>query len=241
MSKGRFGGFRKGRKRLFDNWSIMRSEAVDVPATIQNLDYTKAKGIWNLKSTIQFPKVQSGGGGGGTFPWGSEASNLGTPTATYAQNDTFSSPSGTSDITIAVDFDSGISTSDYGNIIDFGGSARGFTVNLDDSTQEICFNTNDITSTASDFSSYYSQQGTLYIAIDVSSGVYLYWWDGTSMNFIGQSLATISDFAGSDQGSIGSASTSEYTTLSTRNNNAFTGTISEARLWNGTYFDFSTV
>lgn len=63
MSGGRFGGFRKGRKRFFENWSIMRSETVDAPTTIQDLDYTKAKGIWNLKSTMQFPKVQSGGGG----------------------------------------------------------------------------------------------------------------------------------------------------------------------------------
>lgn len=221
---------------------------VTAPAKIQELDYSVAKGVWTLKSTTLFPKTQTGGdvgggggGGGGTFPWSNETTNLGSPTATYVVGDQYSSPSGTNDIIVAIDFDSGISTSEYGHIFDFGGSARGFTVNLDDTTQEICFNTNDIASTASDFSSYYNQQGTLYTIIDVSSGVYLYWWDGTTMNLVGQSLATINDFAGGDSGRIGYATTSLQSTLSSRDGSNFTGTISGARFWDGTYFDFSTV
>lgn len=56
---GRFGGFRVGRKRYLDNWDTLKSENVAAPETIQDLDYTKAKGIWNLKSTMQFPKIAS--------------------------------------------------------------------------------------------------------------------------------------------------------------------------------------
>ena len=58
MSRSRFGGFRKGKKRYFNNWSILKSEDVAAPETVANLDYSKAKGIWNLKSTTQFPKSQ---------------------------------------------------------------------------------------------------------------------------------------------------------------------------------------
>jgi len=58
MSRSRFGGFRKGRKRYFNNWSILKSEDVAAPETVADLDYSKAKGIWNLKSTTQFPKNQ---------------------------------------------------------------------------------------------------------------------------------------------------------------------------------------
>ena len=56
MSRSRFGGFRKGKKRYFENWSTMRSETVNTPETVQDLDHSKAKGIWNLRSTTQFPK-----------------------------------------------------------------------------------------------------------------------------------------------------------------------------------------
>jgi len=56
VSRGRFGGFFKGRKRYFNNWDDLKSENVAAPETIADLDYSKAKGIWNLRSTIQFPK-----------------------------------------------------------------------------------------------------------------------------------------------------------------------------------------
>jgi len=58
MSRSRFGGFNKGKEKYFNNWDNLKSENVAAPETIADLDYSKAKGIWNLCSTIQFPKSQ---------------------------------------------------------------------------------------------------------------------------------------------------------------------------------------
>lgn len=58
MSKSRFGGFRIGR-RVFSDWETLKSPSAgnaSVPSTIQDFDYTKAQGIWNLDSTVQFPR-----------------------------------------------------------------------------------------------------------------------------------------------------------------------------------------
>lgn len=55
--KNRFGGFRT--RRLFSVWEDRVSPSASstpVPETIQDFDYTTAQGIWNLKSTTQFPK-----------------------------------------------------------------------------------------------------------------------------------------------------------------------------------------
>ena len=43
MSRSRFGGFRKGKKRYFNNWSILKSEDVAEPETVADLDYSTAK------------------------------------------------------------------------------------------------------------------------------------------------------------------------------------------------------
>lgn len=59
MSRSRFGGFRVGKTRYLNNWNTLKSENVAAPETVQDLDYTKAKGIWNLRSTMQFPKKPS--------------------------------------------------------------------------------------------------------------------------------------------------------------------------------------
>ena len=67
----RFGGFRKGRKRIFQQWDDLKSDnagSVEAPTTVQELDYTKAKGIWNLRSTMQFPN-RGGGGSLGTISY----------------------------------------------------------------------------------------------------------------------------------------------------------------------------
>jgi hypothetical protein len=241
MSKGRFGGFRKGKKRYFDNWSILKSEDVAVPETVADLDYSKAKGIWNLKSTTQFPKSQAGGGGGGGgggFVAFDEATYLGSPTNTYASGDTFSSPSGTADETFAFDM-SALSSGDYGVILNLGGSARGLNLILESDDSKIYLATN-AGSASGVFTSYYGQQGTLYLAIDYNATSYVYWWDGSSMNQI-LSLVINSDYAGGDTAEIGTAGTSQYNVGTTHDANAFTGTITEARRWSGTYFDFGTV
>jgi hypothetical protein len=57
MTKNRFGGFRT--RKLLSVWDDRVSPSASntpVPETIQDFDYTTAQGIWNLKSTTQFPK-----------------------------------------------------------------------------------------------------------------------------------------------------------------------------------------
>lgn len=60
MSRSRFGGLFRGRNRLFSQWNTIRSSSstASAPASIQDFSYTDAQGIWNLKSTTQFPKSQ---------------------------------------------------------------------------------------------------------------------------------------------------------------------------------------
>lgn len=56
----RFGGFRVGKSRIFNEWEQRRAPsapAAPAPTSVQNLDYSKIQGIWNLQSTTQFPKV----------------------------------------------------------------------------------------------------------------------------------------------------------------------------------------
>jgi hypothetical protein len=74
MSKSRWGGFFKGRKRYTNWWEELRTpdaatESVSAPASPIEFDYTTAQGIWNLNSTVQFYKgnvaAEGGGGGGG--------------------------------------------------------------------------------------------------------------------------------------------------------------------------------
>lgn len=65
MSRSRFGGRRW--KKLKSSWSDIKTAyaPVEPPATIHDLAYTDAQGIWNLRSTTQFPKGNSAGGSSG--------------------------------------------------------------------------------------------------------------------------------------------------------------------------------
>ena len=58
MSRSRWGGFRRGKRILFD-WDTIKTPSAaieETPATVQDFDYTQAQGIWNLRSTTQFKK-----------------------------------------------------------------------------------------------------------------------------------------------------------------------------------------
>lgn len=58
MSKSRFGGLTT--RRLFSVWQDRKAEVnAVVPETIEQFDYTTAKGIWGLPSTTQFPKYDN--------------------------------------------------------------------------------------------------------------------------------------------------------------------------------------
>ena len=60
MSKGRWGGFKKGRKKFFEDWDNLKSASSisNAPETISDFHYTDGKGIWDLISTTQFSKKQ---------------------------------------------------------------------------------------------------------------------------------------------------------------------------------------
>lgn len=59
----RWGGFRKGRKRYTSDWNQLKSATSLREETVadapQNFSYVEAQGIWNLRSTIQFPKANA--------------------------------------------------------------------------------------------------------------------------------------------------------------------------------------
>lgn len=55
-NKGRFGGFRKGKKIAKQ---IIQDQGLGQPASINEIDYSQFPGIWNLKSTVQFNKKLS--------------------------------------------------------------------------------------------------------------------------------------------------------------------------------------
>jgi hypothetical protein len=167
-----------------------------------------------------------------------EAASLGAPSATYAQNDTFTSPSGTTDETYAFDINA-LSTSDYGVILGLGGTASGTTLMLESDDNKIYVSSPNGVISGS-FSPYYGQSGTLYFTINYGSTGYVYWWDGTTMNLIVSGSFT-SDYSGGNAAEIGNTTTDTYNVGTTHDLSAFTGTITEARVWNNTYFDFSTV
>jgi hypothetical protein len=56
----RWGGFRKGRRRYTKDWDALKAPSAEreesVADTPQEFSYVEAKGIWNLNSTMQFPK-----------------------------------------------------------------------------------------------------------------------------------------------------------------------------------------
>lgn len=54
MSRSRWGGYKRGRSYISAGKTV-RSGTPTVPTS---LDYRNAAGIWNMKSTLQFPKVQ---------------------------------------------------------------------------------------------------------------------------------------------------------------------------------------
>jgi hypothetical protein len=65
MSRSRWGGF---RKKLISSWNEIKAPSAtleEVPATVQDFDYTQAKGIWNLRSTTQFSKKNASTFGSG--------------------------------------------------------------------------------------------------------------------------------------------------------------------------------
>ena len=73
--RSRVAGLRKGWQRVKNNWDDFKVEAVEAPATILDLDYSKSGGIWDLTSTTQFAKTDTGGGGG-SAPLGLSSSLL---------------------------------------------------------------------------------------------------------------------------------------------------------------------
>lgn len=242
MSRSRFGGMRWGK--LKSAWSNIKttSASVDPPATIHDLAYTDAQGIWNLRSTTQFPKSNSAGGaagggaggGGGSF----DESSIGTPTNTYTGPTVFNSPSGTSDITVAIDMTATVNNN--GVLVSFGGSAIGFTMILESTDQTIKFATNGGSGSGS-FVPYYGETGTLYMSIDYSvMTVDVYWYNGT-MNQILSVNINSSDYAGTATGGIGETGNSIHNVGTANDNTNYSGTITGGRLWSGTYFDFGTV
>lgn len=56
----RWGGFRRGRRVYKSKWSQIKAANTDRPEPVadtpQEFAYTEAQGIWNLRSTMQFPK-----------------------------------------------------------------------------------------------------------------------------------------------------------------------------------------
>ena len=52
----RFGGFRLGKRHYFNSWDDVKAAAVSAPTAVTEFDYSKAQGIWNLRSTKQFSK-----------------------------------------------------------------------------------------------------------------------------------------------------------------------------------------
>jgi hypothetical protein len=56
----RWGGFRQGKKRYTEKWDEMKSSLSlrpeSVAATPTAFSYVEAKGIWNLRSTTEFPR-----------------------------------------------------------------------------------------------------------------------------------------------------------------------------------------
>jgi hypothetical protein len=54
----RYGGFRVGKYRILTEWDSRKSPSSNIaaPASITEFEYSTAQGIWNLNSTVQFPK-----------------------------------------------------------------------------------------------------------------------------------------------------------------------------------------
>jgi len=246
MSRGRFGGFRKGKKRYFENWSILKStsSSATAPTSIEEFSYVDAQGIWNLKSTTQFPKSSSPAA---IFPWSEESTNLGTTTRSYTSGfplNISTSWDGASDFTAAIDFPNGISGSDTGVILEIGGATTGTIIVMEAGTIYLGSDghSGDTTYNTS-FTPYSNQQGTLYFTVDygVSNREQLYWWDGSTMTELITTTMS-SDGAGGDNTGVGGvAGGSSWNISTTNDSSSFTGTIDGYREWNGTAFDFSTV
>ena len=254
MGRSRYGGFRKKRWKfrsetensIADNiWGVIKSESSNqttAPDTIQDFSYTDAQGIWNLKSTTLFPKVESTA----TFPWSGESTNLGSTTRSYTSGfplNISTSWSGSADFTAAIDFPNGISGSDTGIILELGGSSTGTIIVMESGTIYLGSDghSGDTTFNTS-FTPYVDQQGALYFTVNhgVTDGEQLYWWDGSTMTELITTTMS-ADGAGGDNTGVGGQASQSWNISTTNDQGTFTGTIDGYREWNGTAFDFSTV
>lgn len=208
-----------------------------------------ASGVWSLREHFRaindasWPPAPTPASA--ELPWLGESANLGTPTidVSGAINFPYTTAvtwNGLTDYTIAVDFPSGITSTDTGIIFEIGGSASGTIIVMESGT--IYIGSSGFATASTDFSSYVDTPGTLYFTIDynVASKTQLYWWDGFTWTQL-IITTTTSDGAGTSGIGVGTSNSSTWN-IGTANDTAnFTGSIDGFREWNTVSFDFSTL
>ena len=186
----------------------------------------KNSGIWLLQSVYDSLYVN----------W-NETAELGAASQTITTIPTTgltTTNDGLSDWTYAVDITS-FSSSDNGVLFEVGGGAVGTSVQMNGGS--LIIQTTGGTDTSASMSAYTGQTGTLYVTVDYGNVLKVYWWNGSSMNFILEITSFASDYVGTDTTGIGIVSNQ----LRGTNYGAYAGTITEWRSWPDLYYDFSTV
>lgn len=227
----RYGGFRKGKSKIFNNWTQMKTDAAPsaAPTSIQDFKYTDAKGIWDLGVVSQFPKSRDKP----VYPWG----HLGTPIRTAYQNeaiDIVGIASHASNAVVAIDLL--FSSTDSGYIFEIGGTAGGIGVAMTAGGTLLAsaFDGSPWQSSSSSYvstsvSSYYSTPGTWYFAVNYATKQMKVYFESTLVATGTTADGAISVVWGTSPGNVGQLSAS-YPVISTITT-GFTGTINSVRIW----------
>jgi hypothetical protein len=215
-----------GGSRAFPSTNTANGEGTTTVLVNAN---QKNSGIWLLQSVYDSLYVPS-------VNW-DETAELGAASQTITTIPTeelTTTNDGLSDWTYAVDITS-FSSSDNGVLFEVGGGTIGTSVQMTGGS--LIIQTTGGTDTSASMSAYTGQTGTLYVTVDYGNVLKVYWWNGSSMNFILEITSFASDYVGTDSTGIGIVSEQ----LRGTDYGEYAGTITEWRSWPDLYYDFSTV
>lgn len=218
--RSRVAGYRKGWKRIKDHWDDLKVEAIEAPATLLDLDYSKSGGIWSLNSTIQFPKtaevnLESGLTLTNSFTAGSIANN---------------NINRSVDVVFACDITLPGTFNTDGVLFEMGGTGTGAGVGIISSGSTLIVAAGDGAATSSSTTAAIAQiatsgltpgdSGTLIWEFRINPGRVRVWWKGTLIateSTTDGSALESSTWSGTDGGGYGQVNNSLVTVLTSGN------------------------
>ena len=218
--RSRVAGYRKGWKRIKDHWDDLKVEAIEVPTTILDLDYSKSGGIWDLTSTTQFAKVADV----------NLESNLTLTNSFTAGSIANNDINRSVDVVFACDITLPGTFNTDGVLFEMGGTGTGAGVGIIGSGSTLIVAAGDGAATSSSTTAAIAQiatsgltpgdSGTLIWEFRINPGRVRVWWKGTLIateSTTDGSALESNTWSGTDDGGYGQVNNSLVTVLTSGN------------------------